>query len=156
MKNVYPREMDLTHWPLGIWLQSHISKFQTHFNDKYLKYLLWNCFQVNATTPHWSLVNIGSGNGLVPSGSKPFLSQYWRRSLSPYKITGSQWVKDSKQTTAEGQNQYLNMQSRTGFEIITTKHFRSFDIKWNAILALYDYTCDHQLYFDNLVKSLCK
>ena len=61
----------LTHWPWGIWLQSQIIKFQTHFNDKYLKYFLWNCYHVNATTPHWSLVNIGSGNGLVPSGNKP-------------------------------------------------------------------------------------
>ena len=30
-----------------------------------------DCYQVNATTPYWSLVNIGSGNGLVPSGNKP-------------------------------------------------------------------------------------
>ena len=57
--------------PWGIWLLSQISKFQTHFNNKYLQYFLWNCYQVNATTPHWSLVNIGSGNGLVPSGKKP-------------------------------------------------------------------------------------
>ena len=57
--------------PRGIWLQSRISKFQTHMNDKYLKYFLWNCYQVNASTPHWSLVNIGSGNGLMPSGNKP-------------------------------------------------------------------------------------
>ena len=35
------------------------------------KYFLGNCYQVNATNPHWSLVNIGSGNGLVPSGNKP-------------------------------------------------------------------------------------
>ena len=42
---------------------------QTHFNDKYLKCFLWNCYQVNATIPHWSLVNIGSSNGLVPSGT---------------------------------------------------------------------------------------
>ena len=48
-----------------------INKFQTHFKDKYLKYFLWNCYQVNATTPHRSLVNIGSGNDLVPSGTKP-------------------------------------------------------------------------------------
>ena len=41
------------HWE--IWLQSQISKFQTHFNDEYF---LWNCYQVNAKTPHWSLVNI--------------------------------------------------------------------------------------------------
>ena len=38
---------------------------QTHFSDKYLKYFLWNSYQVNTTTPHWSLVNIGSGSGLV-------------------------------------------------------------------------------------------
>ena len=61
----------LTHWPLGIWLQSTTSKFQTHFNDKYLKYFLWNCHQVNAKTSHWSSVNIGSGNRLVLSGNKP-------------------------------------------------------------------------------------
>ena len=26
---------------------------------------------MDATRPHWWLVNIGSGNGLVPSGNKP-------------------------------------------------------------------------------------
>ena len=67
--------MKFPYWLIGpwkIWLQSQMSKFQTHFNDKYLKYFLWNCYQVNATTPQWStLVNIGSGNDLVPSGNKP-------------------------------------------------------------------------------------
>ena len=29
-----------------------------------------NCCQVNATEPHQWEVNIGSGNGLVPSGNK--------------------------------------------------------------------------------------
>ena len=43
---------------------------ETHFSDKYLKYFLWNSYQVN-TTPHWSLVNNGSGNDLVPSSNKP-------------------------------------------------------------------------------------
>ena len=57
--------------PWGIWLQSQISKFQTHFKDKHLKYFMLNCYQLNAATPHWSLINIGSGNGLVPSGNKP-------------------------------------------------------------------------------------
>ena len=57
--------------PWEIWPQSRISKFQTHFNDKYLKYFLWNCYHVKVTTPHWSLVIIGSGNGLVSSGNKP-------------------------------------------------------------------------------------
>ena len=45
-------------------------EIQTHFSDKYLNYFLWNSYQVN-TTPHWSLVNNGSGNGLVPSSNKP-------------------------------------------------------------------------------------
>ena len=31
--------------PWGIWLQSQISKFQTHFNNKYIKYFLRNCYQ---------------------------------------------------------------------------------------------------------------
>ena len=31
----------------------------------------WNCSHVNATRLHWWEVNIGSGNGLVPSGTKP-------------------------------------------------------------------------------------
>ena len=43
---------------------------QTHFSDKYLKYFLWNSYQVN-TASHWSLVNNGSGNGLVLSSNKP-------------------------------------------------------------------------------------
>ena len=43
---------------------------KTHFSDIYLKYFLWNSYQVN-TTPHWLLVNNGSGNGLVPSSNKP-------------------------------------------------------------------------------------
>ena len=30
---------------------------------------LWNCPQVNATRPHWWLVNIGPGNGMVLSGT---------------------------------------------------------------------------------------
>ena len=32
---------------------------------------MWNCHQVNATRPNWWSVNIGSDNGLMPSGTKP-------------------------------------------------------------------------------------
>ena len=35
--------------------------------DRYLQRFLWNYPQVNDTRPHWWLVNIGSGNGLLPS-----------------------------------------------------------------------------------------
>ena len=37
--------------------------------DKYFEHL--NCPQVNATRRHGWLINIASGNGLVPSGTKP-------------------------------------------------------------------------------------
>ena len=71
-RNVYcPNTVYSLTDPSGTWLQSQISKFQTHFNEKYLKYLLWNCYKVNATAPHWSSVNIGLGSGFVPSGNKP-------------------------------------------------------------------------------------
>ena len=41
--------------------------FETHFGDKYLKHFLWNL------GAHWLQpnVNIDSGNGLAPSGTKP-------------------------------------------------------------------------------------
>ena len=48
-------------------------------------------FQVNATRTHPWLVNIGSGNNMVPSGNKPFpepmLSQ-----MSPYSVPIPLWV----------------------------------------------------------------
>ena len=37
----------------------------------YLEYFLGNWPQLIATKPHWRFVNTGSGNGLVPSGTKP-------------------------------------------------------------------------------------
>ena len=36
-----------------------------------MRHLLWNCPDMNVTGPHWWSVNIGSGNGLVPSHNKP-------------------------------------------------------------------------------------
>ena len=37
----------------------------------HLKYLLWNCPQMNDTRPHWRLVNTCSGNGMVPTDNMP-------------------------------------------------------------------------------------
>ena len=55
---------------------------------------MWNCPQVNATRPHWQLLNIGSGNGLVPSGNKPLpepmLIQIYVTIW--HHITRAQWV----------------------------------------------------------------
>ena len=49
-------------------------------------------FKVNAPRPHWWLVNVDSGNGLVPSGNSHYLSQCWPRSMSPHGVTTPQWV----------------------------------------------------------------
>ena len=42
-----------------------------NFSGWWLRHLLWNCPNINVTGLHWSPGNIGSGNGLVPSGNKP-------------------------------------------------------------------------------------
>ena len=65
-----------------IWMKFGISNFQAqNFNDWWLRYLLQNCTQMNATGPYWLQVNIGSGDGLVPSGNKslpePMLTQIY-------------------------------------------------------------------------------
>ena len=52
-------------------LYSWITNLQTYIKDIYLEHFLWNCPQVNSIIPHWQLVDIGSDNGLVPSGIKP-------------------------------------------------------------------------------------
>ena len=41
------------------------------FSDWRLRHILKNCPNMNVTEFHWWSVNIGSGNGLVPSGNKP-------------------------------------------------------------------------------------
>ena len=52
--------------------------------------LLCNCPQVIFTGPHWWKVNIGSGNGLVPSGNKP-LPETMLTQFSSYEILGLSW-----------------------------------------------------------------
>ena len=39
-------------------LSSYISNFRTHTRDIFQVNFLWNCPQLNATEPHWCLVNI--------------------------------------------------------------------------------------------------
>ena len=41
--------------------------------DGYIEHFLWNYAQVNATVGlrNWWYVNIGSGDGLVPTGNEP-------------------------------------------------------------------------------------
>ena len=59
---------------IGPWEFDHSIKlvnFKLISTINILSIFLWNCYQVKATTPHWSLANIGTGNGLVPLGTKP-------------------------------------------------------------------------------------
>ena len=39
------------------------------FSDWWLRYFLWSCPNMNVTELRWWSVNIGSVNGLVPSGN---------------------------------------------------------------------------------------
>ena len=45
--------------------------FQANFIDWWLRCFWWNCPQMNVSGHYWWWVNIGSGNGLVTSGTKP-------------------------------------------------------------------------------------
>ena len=56
---------------VAVFFLIYMSGFQAIVSDWWPMYLLWNCPQVNVTGPHQKKVNIGSGNGLVPSGNKP-------------------------------------------------------------------------------------
>ena len=45
--------------------------FQMDFSHWWFMHFLWNWPNMNVTGLHWWSLNIGSGNGLVPSGNKP-------------------------------------------------------------------------------------
>ena len=60
-------------WETWKYFQKHI--FQASFTNGYLEVFLWNWSSVSASEPHWWQVNIGSGNGLVPSSTKPRASE---------------------------------------------------------------------------------
>ena len=57
--------------PWEIWIKSSKNNFQVKFSDWWLLYLKRNCPQMNTNGLQWWYVNIGSGNGLVPSGNAP-------------------------------------------------------------------------------------
>ena len=47
---------------------------------------------MNTRGPHWWLINIGSGKGLMPSGNKPLSNQCWSIILTPHGVTKPQWT----------------------------------------------------------------
>ena len=62
----YLIRLTLTHWPLG-----DFTEILDNLSFKLILVIDGWCSQMNATEPHWWKINIGSGNGLVPSGNKP-------------------------------------------------------------------------------------
>ena len=57
--------------PWEIWMEfRHVILKQTLVIDGW-GHLLWNCPNIYVTGLHWRSLNIGSGNGFVPSGNKP-------------------------------------------------------------------------------------
>ena len=61
-----------------------LGRCERNFKRMIFKFIVQNrawtmgkCFQVNAREPLWIEVNIGSSNGLVPSGNSHYLSQCW-------------------------------------------------------------------------------
>ena len=70
----HPLELDPWEWEVCMKFKFQTCNFQTGFSDWWLRHLLWNCPNMSVTELHWWSVNIGSGNGLVPSGNKPLLN----------------------------------------------------------------------------------
>ena len=87
-----PDQVILTHWPLGYWNEILNKWVLSWFSNWWLMNLLWNWPQLIFTESHWWEVNIGSGNGLVPPGTKPLPEPILTRSMSPYDITRPQSV----------------------------------------------------------------
>ena len=60
--------------------------FKFVINDRYFKYFLWNCPQVNVTRRHRWWVNISSGSSLVPSGNNPLPEQCSPSTMTLYGV----------------------------------------------------------------------
>ena len=74
-------------WKFGLKLKGN---FQANFIAWWLTNFLWNCHQMNVIASCWWQINIGLGNGLVPSCY--YLSQCCPITKSPYGFIRSEWV----------------------------------------------------------------
>ena len=78
------------HWswklicPVDVY--SEVSNNQTHINDRYFEHFQWHCPQVNSTRPHWWLVNIGSGIGLLLKTENVASTHYGHLSVTAIHI----------------------------------------------------------------------
>ena len=83
-----PSKDHLTHGPWEIWMKFRLVIFKliVVILDQYF---MWNCPQMHVTGVYSWFINIGSGNGLVPSGNKPLTEPML--SMSPNGVNRLQW-----------------------------------------------------------------
>ena len=89
-------------------LYSWSSNFQTHIKDQYLEHVISTCPQVNARRPHWWLVKIGLGGGLVPWGNRPLLEPtrtppFWGYPPPPHDYP-HYWIPSQKNNQSRTEN----------------------------------------------------
>ena len=119
--------------------------------------LLSNCHQMNATGPSWWWVNIGSTNGLVPSGNKPLPEPMLTQIYAANGVTRPQWVEISLAHLNSDFN-YFSYTLQSGLAISSgprkkeismeknapeeTGFFHPYQKKWNKLkLVEYIYFC---------------
>ena len=96
---------------------------------------MWNSSHVNATEDIWWQVNIGSGNGLLPSGSKSLsgpISHCWPRSMSPHGANMPQCV---NKTISQMMGHWLLFHgSKYHDDVIKWKHFPRY---WSFVRGIH-------------------
>ena len=67
LSQCWPRSLT----PYGITRPQWVKLVIFKIKDSSEELFPWNCSNLNATRPHWLIINIGSGKVLVPSGNRP-------------------------------------------------------------------------------------
>ena len=66
----YPTPVDVVVYFISAIMNHVIKRFYCNLQNNFSNWwLMWICLEINVTGPHWCWINIGSGNGLLLSGS---------------------------------------------------------------------------------------
>ena len=79
---------------------------------------------MNATGPYWWLINIGSRNGLVPSGDKPLPEPVLTKSPTANGVTMPQWVNVNYLLHYPSFNGLHNKNDKVRYRILQKKYAR--------------------------------
>ena len=102
---------------------------------------LWNCLQINITGPHWWLINTGSGNGLVPGGTKPLPEpepMLTQLDVSPYGVTRPQWVTATSTIPMTWNLVYIQHDSNGPPYSLNITEKVHLQLSWNTEISYYD------------------